>query len=371
MEQTAESFMSRALELARRGEGRTRPNPPVGAVVVRDGQVVGEGFHPRAGDPHAEIFALRQAGEAARGADLFVTLEPCAHQGRTGPCTDAVIASGIRRVYIGCLDPNPRVAGNGEKRLLAAGLEVVTGVLESECRWLIGPFTRHISSGRPLVMLKSAMTLDGKTATAIGDSQWISNSESRAFVHQVRNRIDAVMVGVGTVLRDDPSLTTRLAEGGRDAVRVIVDSHLRIAEHARVLTLESSAPTVIATTEAASYGKIRRLRDQGARILVLPAHQGRVELAALLSALGEMDLQSVMLEGGAVLSGEFLREQLIDRVMIFVAPCLIGGDDGKGIFAGRGVVSLAETPKVRNLRWRHFGDDILCEGEIDYVHGIS
>lgn len=371
MTHNPEYFMQRALDLARRGEGRTRPNPPVGAVIVREGHIVGEGFHPRAGEPHAEIFALRDAGQAAKGADLYVTLEPCSHQGRTGPCADAVIAAGIRRVFIGCQDPNPRVAGNGIRRLQAAGLDVVAGVLEPECRWLIGPFACHVKTGRPLVMLKSAMTLDGKTATAIGDSQWISNAQSRAFVHEVRNRVDAVMVGIGTVLRDDPSLNTRLPEGGRDAVRVVVDSRLRIAEHAKVLTIDSSAPTVIATTEKASYGKIRRLRDRGARILVLPSNDERVDPAALLAALGEMDLQSVMLEGGAVLCGEFLRARLIDRVMIFVAPRLIGGDDGKGIFAGPGVVSLGDAPTIGNLRWSHFGDDILCEGEVEYVHGAG
>ncbi len=363
--------MNLALDLARKGEGRTRPNPPVGAVVVRDGEVVGAGHHPRAGDPHAEVFALRQAGELARGADLYVTLEPCSHHGRTGPCAEALIAAGIQRVFVGCEDPNPQVAGRGIRRLREAGIEVAGGVLEPECRWLIGPFAKHVTTGLPLVVLKSAVTLDGKTATSIGDSQWISNSVSRAYVHQVRNRVDAVMVGIGTVLRDDPSLTTRLGGEGRDAVRVVVDSQLRIDDGARLLSLDSEAPTVIATTEAAPYGKIKRLRDAGVRILVLPASEGRVDVRALLKVLGEMELQSILLEGGAVLSGEFLRAQLIDRVMIFIAPKIIGGDDGKGIFAGCGSVSLGEAPRVENLRIRQFGDDLLCEGEVTYVHRVD
>ncbi|WP_305043927.1 bifunctional diaminohydroxyphosphoribosylaminopyrimidine deaminase/5-amino-6-(5-phosphoribosylamino)uracil reductase RibD [Geoalkalibacter sp.] len=367
---TPEHYMSRALDLARMGEGRTRPNPPVGALVVRAEEIVGEGFHARAGEAHAEIHALRQAGERARGADLFVTLEPCSHQGRTGPCADAVIAAGIRRVFVGCADPNPQVAGRGLERLRRAGIEVVEEVLGAECRWLIGPFARHIVTGLPLVTLKAALSLDGRTATALGDSQWISNEASRAHVHEVRNRVDAILVGVGTVERDDPSLTTRLPHGGRDAVRVVVDSRLRLSEQARLLHLDSSAPTVIATTQQASYGKIRRLREAGARVLVLPEREGRVDPAALLAALGGMDLQHVLLEGGATLSGTCLRERLIDRVMLFIAPRLIGGD-GKGLFDGAGAQRLAEAARVVHPRLRHFGEDLLYEGEVVYVHGTD
>jgi diaminohydroxyphosphoribosylaminopyrimidine deaminase / 5-amino-6-(5-phosphoribosylamino)uracil reductase len=365
---SAEDFMLRALDLARQGEGRTRPNPPVGAVVVRDGKIVGEGYHARAGQPHAEIHALRQAGDLARGADLYVTLEPCSHHGQTGPCTAAVIAAGIRRAFVGCQDPNPQVAGSGMKTLRDAGLEVHVNLLADECRWLIGPFACHVTRGRPLVILKAAITLDGRMATAQGDSQWISNQNSRHYVHEIRNRLDAIMVGVGTVERDDPQLTTRLEQGGRDPVRVVVDSGLRIPEQARILHLNSSAPTVIATTERAPYGKIRRLRDLGARILVLPDNEQRVDLAALLTALGGMGLQSVLLEGGATLNGEFLDARLIDRVMVFIAPKLIGGADGKGLFSGPGVSCLDHAPLIRHLRIRQFDDDLLYEGELSYVY---
>ncbi|SDM17139.1 diaminohydroxyphosphoribosylaminopyrimidine deaminase / 5-amino-6-(5-phosphoribosylamino)uracil reductase [Geoalkalibacter ferrihydriticus] len=363
--------MQRALDLARRAEGRTRPNPPVGALVVWQGQVIGEGFHLRAGEAHAEIHALHQAAERTNGADLYVTLEPCSHQGRTGPCVEAVISAGIRRVFIGCRDPNPQVAGRGVTRLQQAGIEVIEGVLENECRWLIGPFARHITTGLPLVILKAAISLDGRTATAGGDSQWISNEASRAQVHEIRNRVDAIMVGVGTVERDDPSLTTRLAgQDGRDAVRVVVDSCLRLPENARLLHLTSAAPTVIATTNQAPYGKIRRLRDAGVRVLVLPEREGRVDLHALLAALGGMDLQSILLEGGATLNGEFLRSRLIDRVMLFIAPRLIGGD-GKGLFAGAGAPLLSAAASITNLRVGRFGDDIFYEGQVSYVHGAD
>ncbi|MDO3380022.1 bifunctional diaminohydroxyphosphoribosylaminopyrimidine deaminase/5-amino-6-(5-phosphoribosylamino)uracil reductase RibD [Geoalkalibacter halelectricus] len=364
----AEHYMQRALDLAAQGEGRTRPNPPVGALVVLQGRVIGEGFHQRAGEAHAEIIALRQAGENSRGADLYVTLEPCSHQGRTGPCADAVIAAGIRRVFIGCRDPNPQVAGRGVARLVDAGIEVVEGILDAQCRWLIGPFSRHITTGQPLVTLKAAISLDGRTATAQGDSQWISNPESRGHVHEIRDRVDAIMVGIGTALRDDPSLTTRLARGGRDAVRVVVDSRLRLPEDAKLLHLDSDAPTVIATTEQASYGKIRKLRDLGARVLVLPAKQERVDLGALLTALGGMDLQHLLLEGGADLNGAFLRERLIDRVLVYIAPRLIGGD-GKALFDGVGAPTLSKAASLANLRLRRFGDDLCYEGEVRYVHG--
>jgi diaminohydroxyphosphoribosylaminopyrimidine deaminase/5-amino-6-(5-phosphoribosylamino)uracil reductase len=361
----AEHFMMLALQQARRGQGRTRPNPPVGAVVVRDGCVVGEGFHPAAGQPHAEIFALRAAGGLARGADLYVTLEPCCHHGRTGPCSDAIIEAGIRRVYVGVVDPNPRVAGGGIRRMQEAGVEVFCGIREAECRRLISPFAKHVRTGLPFVILKSAITLDGKTATSTGHSQWITNAASRAEVHCLRDRVDAIMVGIGTVLQDDPRLTTRLPEGGRDPERIVVDSCLRMPESAAMLQLESAAATVIATTDRAPSDKVARLREQGVEVLVLPERDGRVDLHALLGALGHRGLQSVLLEGGAGLNAGFWSAGLVDRVMIFIAPKIIGGDDGHGIFAGPGVTSLTEAAVLQDVRVRQFGEDILVEGEVN------
>ena len=359
-----EDYMARALDLARRAEGRTRPNPTVGSVIVRDGVIVGEGFHPEAGQPHAEIFALRQAGEKARGADLYVTLEPCSHQGRTGPCVEAVIAAGIGRVFVGTQDPNPLVGGRGVAALDEAGIPVQVGILESECRRLIAPFAKHVSTGLPFVILKSAITLDGKTATSTGDSKWISGPDSREQVHRLRDRVDAVMVGIGTVLDDDPRLTTRLPGGGRNALRVVVDSRLRIPEEAAVLSVPSEAATLVVTTGAAAPDKVARLREKGAEVLQVAGRNGRVDTAALMSELGSRGIQSVLLEGGSELSSSLLLAGLIDRVMIFVAPVLIGGDDGKGLFAGQGATRIADALRLNDIRVSRFGDDVLIEGEV-------
>ncbi len=355
--------MNQALELARQGEGRTRPNPAVGAVIVKDGIVVGRGFHPKAGQPHAEIFALREAGNRARQADMYVTLEPCSHHGRTGPCADAIIEAGLSRVFVGTADPNPLVAGNGIRRLREAGIEVFCGILENLCLRIIAPFSKHIRTGLPYVVLKSAMTLDGKTATDCGHSQWVSNAASRLEVHRLRDRIDGIMVGIGTVLRDNPQLTTRLPEGGRDPERIIVDSRLRIPEESAILQLDSASATVMATTRQAPLDKIDRLRAKGVEVLVLPAVSGRVDLRALLAALGKRGLQSILLEGGAELNGAFWRAGLIDRIMMFVAPKVVGGE-GKGVFAGPGIATMTEAAVLHDVRVRQFGDDTLIEGEV-------
>lgn len=357
--------MRLALCQARRGEGRTRPNPAVGAVVVLDGQVIGEGYHPQAGQPHAEIFALKAAGERARGADLYVTLEPCSHYGRTGPCTEAILAAGIRRVFVGTVDPNPLVAGQGLNRLRQGGVDVACGFLEKDCRRLIAPFAKHVTTGLPFVILKSAVTLDGKTATSSSDSQWITNATSRAYVHHLRDRLDAVMVGIGTVLKDDPLLTTRLpGKTGRDAMRIVVDSSLRIPSESRMLNQTSSAPTLIATTEQALRQRGPQLSRENVEILALPPRDGRVDLCELLGKLGRRGVQSILLEGGAVLNHAFLKAGLIDRMMVFIAPKVIGGSDGKGIFAGQGVPLLDDAVQLEDIRIRRFEDDILVEGEV-------
>lgn len=357
--------MQHALELARMGEGRTCPNPPVGAVVVSEDRVVGSGFHRAAGQPHAEIVALVTAGRAARDATIYVTLEPCSHHGRTGPCADALIKAGIRRVVAGVQDPNPQVAGRGFKRLREHGIEVETGVLEPECRRLIAPFAKHLATGLPFVTLKSAMTLDGRTATSFGESQWISNPSSRQLVHQLRNRVDAIITGVGTVLRDNPRLTTRLDGEAVDPVRIIVDSTLRTPTQAAVLTGHSPAATIIATTPQASKTKIRELEQAGAEILVCNEHEGRgVDLQDLLAQLGRYPLQHLLLEGGALLNQSMLSAGLIDRVMIFVAPSLMGGSDGKGLFSGSGPQHLSGLVRLTDLRVSDSSGDLLIEGEV-------
>lgn len=360
---TAVEYMEQALALARRAEGRTRPNPPVGALVVADARVVGEGFHPAAGEPHAEIFALRQAGERSRGGDLYVTLEPCSHHGRTGPCADAVIAAGIARVWVGCEDPNPQVSGRGIARLRAAGIEVVVGVCEADCRRLIAPFAKHVRTGLPHVTLKTAVTLDGKTATAAGDSRWISGGASRLHVHRLRDRSDAILVGSGTVLHDDPQLTTRLPEGGRNPLRVIVDGRLRCSTNAQVFDT-TQAPTLLAVTSAVPEEKLERLRARGVEVQVIDGPDGHVDLVALLRLLGARGVQSLLLEGGSGLNGVFLRRGLIDRMLVFVAPKLVGGADGYGIFAGTGVTRLADALNLEDVHFSRFENDLLIEGEV-------
>ncbi len=358
-------YMQQALELARRGEGRTSPNPPVGAVIVRGENVVGEGFHPKAGEPHAEIFALRQAAGLACGADVYVTLEPCSHHGRTGPCADALIKAKVSRVFVGVQDPNPRVAGRGIEKLRQAGIEVSVGIEAEECRRLIAPFHRLLSAGMPYTIYKSAMTLDGKTATADGDSKWISGEQSRLLVHQLRNRVEAIMVGIETVLADDPLLNTRVPDGGgRDPLRVVVDSHLRMPTDAAMLQQQSSSWTLIATT-VDDPEKVRRLQHAGAEVMCFPAVDGRVSLPHLWHELGRRDVQRLLLEGGATLAGAALRVGLLDQVQVFVAPKLIGGSATYGIFSGEGCQKLAEAVTLTDLRYRQVGEDILITGEVE------
>jgi len=357
-------YMQLALELASKAVGRTTPNPPVGAVVVRNGEIVGQGFHPAAGQPHAEIYALEESAERAQGATLYVTLEPCNHQGRTGPCTEAIIAAGIERVVVGATDPNPEVSGTGIKRLAEAGIKITSGTLVDECRRLIAPFAKHITLGLPFVTLKMAMTLDGQTATSSGDSQWISNETSRQHVHLMRDQSDAIMVGIGTILADDPLLTTRLTEGGKDPIRIIVDSKLQIPESARVFDSASTAKVLVVTTEYADPAKLKKLQDSGVEVIVTPANEGRVDLLAMIQELGSRDIQSILLEGGATLAAEALRCQIVDRAAIFVAPKMLGGNDGRTLFSGPGCKQLKNAIRIKDMQVHHFDDDILIEGEI-------
>lgn len=354
-----EKMMRRALALARRGVGKTAPNPAVGCVIVRDRAVVGEGWHRKAGTPHAEVHALRQAGERARGADVYVTLEPCSHHGRTPPCADALVEAGVGRVFIGMVDPNPRVCGSGIGKLRTAGIEVTTGILEDACRRINEPFMKHVTTGLPFVILKSAMTMDGKTATATGDSKWITCEESRRYVHKLRAMVDAIMVGVGTVIADDPQLTARLPRG-RDPLRVVVDSTLRAPLDARVLRLDSPAPTLVATVSDDGE-RTAALESLGVEVLRCREREGRVDLRDLLARLGERGVQSVLLEGGREVAGEALREGLIDKFILFYAPKLLGGADGFGLFAGQSADRMDGCRGLGRINVRRFGDDVMIE----------
>jgi len=356
-------FMRRALALARRGLGRTSPNPAVGAVIVRDGQVVGQGYHQKAGTPHAEVHALRAAGEAAQGATLYVTLEPCCHYGRTPPCTEAIIAAGISRVVAAMADPNPRVAGGGFRALQQAGIRVETGLLEKEARRLNEAFIKFIITGQPWVTLKMALTLDGKIATHTGASRWITGSLSRARAHELRDSHDAVLVGIGTILVDDPQLTTRLPGGnGRDAVRVILDSRLKIPLTARVINLVSTAPTLVATTTAAPAETREKLLSRGIEVLSLPAKDGRVAWQPLLEALARRNITSILVEGGAEVNVTALASGAVDKVIAFIAPKILGGTTAPGPVGGLGVASPDAAWQLEKLEIEPCGEDVMLSG---------
>jgi len=356
-------FMRRALELAERGAGWVNPNPLVGAVVVKDGKIVGEGFHERFGGPHAEVLALDAAGGEARSADLYVNLEPCVHWGKTPPCVERIIASGVRRVFVAVRDPNPLVDGRGLARLREAGIEVTEGLLEEEARRLNEPFFKFITTKRPFVVLKLALSLDGKVATRRGDSRWISSERSREMVHRLRNRYAAVLVGINTILRDDPRLTARLP-GARDPWRIILDSRGRIPLDGQVLNLESPAPTVIATTELMSQEKEKALLSKGARVwrLRARARDGRVDLEELLKRLGDEGLDSLLIEGGPTVAASFLEADLVDKVVFFIAPKIIGGEEAPSAIGGRGSMRPAEAWKLRDISVRMLDEDLVYEG---------
>ena len=359
-----QQYMQLALNSALQGVGRTAPNPPVGAVIVNSGEVVGVGFHPQAGQPHAEIFALQQAGDKAKGADIYVTLEPCSHYGKTPPCADALIAAGIQSAYIGVVDPNPQVAGRGIAKLQGAGIKVQTGILEPECRQLIKPFSKHIATGLPFTIYKAAITLDGNTATTSGDSQWVSGDASRSHVHRLRDRVDAIMVGIGTVLHDDPLLNTRLADGGgHDPLRIVVDSQLQIDPECRMLKQKSTAKTLIATIST-DRKKISALQNSGAEVVVLPADSDRVSLSVLWRELGQRNIQRVLLEGGATLATAAFNKGLIDQLMLFVAPKILGGASPFRLFSGLGCTKMAEATQLVDVSFQSFGEDLLITGDI-------
>lgn len=357
--ETDAQFMRRALRLARQGVGRTQPNPPVGAVVVKQGQVVGQGFHRRAGLPHAEVEALNAAGRHARGATLYVTLEPCAHHGRTPPCTEAIVAAGIHRVVVGVRDPNPHVQGGGIDVLRACGLVVDEGVEEKRCAELLSPFRKFVLTGLPWVTLKLAASLDGRIATATGESRWITTERSRAYVHRLRDEHDAVLVGAGTVRADDPDLTCRRPRG-RNPLRVVLDGRLRSPLQARVFQT-SVAPTWVLTSARAPKRKIAELRARGVDVTVL----GNAEQLAwpeVLRELGRRGLLSVLVEGGASVAAQALAAQGVDRLLVFLAPLLIGGD-GLPVVGHLRVRHLAEAIRLPSLRVRRFAGDLLVATE--------
>ncbi|MFH1906926.1 MAG: bifunctional diaminohydroxyphosphoribosylaminopyrimidine deaminase/5-amino-6-(5-phosphoribosylamino)uracil reductase RibD [Chloroflexota bacterium] len=361
------TYMRRALALARQAEGRTSPNPIVGAIIVKDKCVVGEGYHHRAGEPHAEIEALRAAGDSARGGTLYVTLEPCAHHGRTPPCTDAIIAAGQAEVYYAIGDPNPRVNGKGQALLEAAGIIVHRGLCEGEARELNRPFFKHVTTGRPFVTAKFAMSLDGKIATRTGDSHWITNSLSRQRGHQLRNITDAILVGAGTVIADDPQLTTRLdSDDIRHPLRIVADSRGRVPLSAQLFDPALPGQTVVATTDATPPVHCAELSARGVEVWRLPPDsQGRVSLTALLDEIGRRGMLTLLVEGGSELLGAFFAERLVDRVWAFIAPVIIGGRDVPGPVGGTGVEQLSQAIRLGRIETEMLDGDVWIRADVE------
>lgn len=351
-------YMRIALGLAEKGAGRTSPNPMVGAVVVRGRKIVGAGYHRRAGADHAEIVALARAGDKARGATLYLNLEPCSHYGRTPPCTLSLIRAGIKKVVAGMADPNPLVSGSGIRKLRQAGIEVRVGVLEEECRRLNEAFSKYITRRLPFVILKIAASLDGKIATSSGDSRWITGPEARRHVHSLRNQVDAVLVGAGTVITDDPQLTCRIP-GGRNPLRVVVDGHLRIPTTARLL--REPGKTILVTGPRAPSRKVRTIERCGAEVWRFPLSDGGIPFASILRELAKRGIVSVMIEGGATTAGRALAEKVVDKVCFFYAPKIIGAD-GLDMIAALGVRKMGHLRQINRIEVARVGKDFLVTG---------
>lgn len=361
-----ERFMARAIELARQAEGRTHPNPVVGCVIVRQGHIIAQGHHAYAGGPHAEVMALRQLGDATgAGCTMYVTLEPCCTHGRTPPCTSAVIARGVERVVVGSRDPNPDVHGKGLALLRDAGIEVRAGVLEAECDALNRAYFKRMRLGLPWVVAKYAMTLDGKLATRSGHSAWITGEAARRRVHELRDRLDGILVGAGTLRLDDPRLTCR-APGGRDPWRLILEARLEIDDDAQLLALESEAPTVIFASDdeaVATEARAEALRARGVQIERVPCDaRGRLDLEVVLRRAAALGLMSVLVEGGATVHGALMDARLVDEVYAFVAPKLAGGLGAPSPIGGEGVELMDRAVALEGVQIERFGDEILWHG---------
>lgn len=360
---TDTDYMGRALELAERGLGWTAPNPMVGAVIVKDGEIIGQGWHEKCGGLHAERNALKHCVGSPEGATMYVTLEPCCHHGRQPPCTDAILNSGIRRVVVGSDDPNPLVAGKGLDILRKAGLQVETGVLKAECDRLNEVFFHYIRTKRPYVVLKYAMTMDGKIATRTGLSQWITGEEARARVHRDRHRYTAIMAGVGTVLADDPLLTCRM-EGGRNPVRIVCDTHLRTPLDSQLVRTAREVPTILAVG-GVDPARTAPYRDAGCRVLLLPEREGHVDLSVLMEELGKEEIDSILLEGGGTLNWAALESDIVQKVQAYIAPKLFGGTAALSPVGGLGVEAPGQAFALKNSSVTRIGDDFLIESEVD------
>ncbi|MCR4842858.1 MAG: bifunctional diaminohydroxyphosphoribosylaminopyrimidine deaminase/5-amino-6-(5-phosphoribosylamino)uracil reductase RibD [Eubacterium sp.] len=356
--------MRRALELAARGMGHTNPNPMVGAVIVRDGKIIGEGYHEKCGEGHAEVNAFAHCTEDPEGADMYVTLEPCSHYGKTPPCADLIVSKKIKNVYVGALDPNPKVSGRGIKKIRDAGIHVESGILAQESIDLNEVFMKYIVNKDPFVALKWAMTLDGKIATCTGESQWISSEESRAHSQTLRARYAAILAGVGTVIADNPRLTCRL-EGENSPLRIILDTSFRVPEDSLVFTEQDVAKTIVAVGGVTDTEKKARLEEKGVEIFEAGTDaSGVVDIKCLLAELGQRQIDSVLVEGGGGVEGSFVSQGLADRVYAYIAPVIVGGRDAKSPVEGDGIASLSDALRLSNTVLLNLGGDTVLTGRI-------
>jgi diaminohydroxyphosphoribosylaminopyrimidine deaminase/5-amino-6-(5-phosphoribosylamino)uracil reductase len=357
-------YLKRAIALARRGAGWVNPNPMVGAVVVKDGRIIGEGYHAFFGGPHAEVHAIENAKESVKGSTLYVTLEPCAHEGKTPPCTNLIISRGIRKVVVGMKDPNPLVNGKGLNILKSAGIEIVEGIEEEAVKKMNERFVKFIVTGRPFCTLKTAMTLDGKIATVENASRWISCEASRQYVHELRQQYSAIMVGINTILYDDPLLNTRrIRKKSKNPLKIIVDSTGKISLEAKVLTTDPQL-VILATTNKIDSKKKQALERMGAQVLICPQNNGRVDLEFLMFSLGRMDIDSILLEGGSTLAFSALMNGVVDKVVSFIAPKIIGGATAPSPVGGMGLSSMEDAIAIKDWNYRGIGSDIRIEGYI-------
>ncbi|ONI47204.1 riboflavin biosynthesis protein RibD [Candidatus Epulonipiscium fishelsonii] len=361
-----EEYMQIALELALKGIGKVNPNPLVGAVIVRNDEIIGSGYHERYGELHAERNALKNCKVSPSGGTMYVTLEPCCHYGKTPPCIDAIIESGIKKVVIGILDPNEKMAGRSVKILQEAGIEVVVGILEKECGDINEIFFHYIKNKTPYVLMKYAMTLDGKITTISGESKWITNKKSRENVHKTRNRYMAIMVGVGTVLEDNPELTCRL-NNGRNPIRIICDSKLRTPIHSKVVSTAKSTKTIIATT-VTNEETYKQYLVKGVEIIVTKNKDGRVDLNELMQILGEKGIDSILLEGGGSLNFSALDSEMVNKIHCYISLKIFGGENAKSPIMGDGFNKVNNKIQLKTNTFLTFDEDILIESEVSYVH---
>lgn len=354
-------YMRIALMLAEKGRGQTSPNPLVGAVIVKEGRVIGHGYHEQYGRPHAEVNAIKNATEPVEGATIYVTLEPCVHFGKTPPCTDLIIKSKIKRVVVAATDPNPLVAGKGIQLLQEAGIEVREGVLREESEKLNEVFNKFITTKEPFVIMKYAMTLDGKIATESGESKWISSEKSRNHAHKIRGKVAAILIGIGTVLKDDPLLTCRI-EGLSNPIRVVLDKNLNIPESSNILQTLDLAPTIIVTSESACVEKIDRLKQKGVQVFLMQLDDGIFDFKKLMTILGEAGIDSLLIEGGASTHAAAFEAGVVDKVVVYIAPKILGGQNALSPIGGEGIQKISAALELKTYELSQLGEDILVEG---------